>query len=415
MMLQSTRKASGARGFSGVVIAVLLSAVTACASSFEAPEPLDETALRERAVTASEDGIRVAAAIPASTESITIFGVDLADVEVQPLWLEIENGTDRDIAFLPTGLDPEYFSPLEVAYLFESELTEAGHAVLSSHLEALNFNSRSLIEPGETVSGFVYANRADPSMLVKVDLIGRKWSKRIGLLVPVPGTEVARQRIEALGRLYTDADIIRIEDEAALRKALEALPCCMVDRVRDHDALPLNLVLIGEIEDLGPAFARQRYRFRSLPPGFAFGRKQDFSARKSSRWIEPQPHMLRVWLTPLRYRGKPIWLGQVSMNLGGRFPPPVTKDGPLFEPDVDQARNDVIEDLLYSQAIVKIGFVKGAGASVPSENQNEVGGQVYRGDGLRAVMVFSNEATAFSNIDFFEWESLAGGAQARTE
>ena len=81
--------------------------------------------------------------------------------------------------------------------------------MLAEHLEALSFDSRSPIAPGERVSGFVYANWADPSMMLQVDLIGREWSDSIGLVVPVPGTEAAQQRMAALSGLHIESELWR--------------------------------------------------------------------------------------------------------------------------------------------------------------------------------------------------------------
>ncbi len=128
------------------------------------------------AVTKAEDGIRVSATIPSREEARSIFGIDLREQGIQPLWLEIENGREGDIYFLPTGLDPEYFPPLEVAFLYKGAY--ADHAALGEHLQALNFDGRSPILAGATVSGFVYLYAVDPSLVAQVDLIGRRWSKR---------------------------------------------------------------------------------------------------------------------------------------------------------------------------------------------------------------------------------------------
>jgi hypothetical protein len=207
------------RAAMAAVVLALLLLTGACASPFERPAPFDDELLRARAVTKTDDGIRVSAAVPSADESRSIFGVDLDQRGIQPLWLEIENGSERSVYFLPTGLDPEYFAPLEVAFLYGGPFHDEGKAALSEHLEALSFDSRSPIAPGETVTGFVYVNRADPSMMVNVDLIGREWSDSIGLVVPVPGTEAAQQRMAALRGLYTESDVVEIDDEPALRRA----------------------------------------------------------------------------------------------------------------------------------------------------------------------------------------------------
>jgi hypothetical protein len=391
---------SGAATAAFALAVLLLTA--ACASPFERPAPVDLGPLRARAVTKVEDGIRVSAAVPSADESRSIFGIDLEQRGVQPLWLEIENGSKRAFYLLRTGIDPEYFAPLEVAFLYKGSFNHQGDAALGEHLEALSFDSRSPIRPGETVSGFVYANRANPSMMVDVDLVGREWSDRIGLVVPVPGTEVAQQRVAARSRLYTEADLVELQDEAALRAALEELPCCAVDETGTA-SLPLNLVLVGTLDECGPAFGRRKYRFTPASPWYAFGRTEDFSAHKISRWVPPQPHTLRVWLTPLRYQGRPVWTVQVSTRLGGRF----TAEGTQrIEPDVDEARNDVVQDLLYSQAVSKLGFVKGAGSVSATEVRQTPAGSSYRTDGLRAVLVFGGKAVSLADIDFFDWERL---------
>ena len=192
------------------LVAGLLMLVAACASapSFTPPPAVSDAFLREMAVTKAEDGIRVSATIPSREEARSIFGIDLREQGIQPLWLEIENGREGDIYFLPTGLDPEYFAPLEVAFLYKGAY--ADHAALGEHLQALNFDGRSPILAGATVSGFVYLYAVDPSLVAQVDLIGRRWSKRFSLFVPVPGTESAQRRIAEMQSLYAPADSIEI-------------------------------------------------------------------------------------------------------------------------------------------------------------------------------------------------------------
>lgn len=374
------------------------------ANSAESGEPpFDDEFLRQRAVTKVDGGIRVSAAVPTVEESRSIFDVDLNENGIQPLWLEIKNGSDRLVYLLPTGLDPEYFAPLEVAFLYKGSVADYG--ALREHLQALNFDSRSPILPGAEVAGFVYTNPAEPTMVAVVDLIGQQWSTSIPLLVPVSGTEMAQRRLATVRELYTDADLIQIDDEAQLRSALEALPCCTTDEAGATLGLPLNLVLIGEVEDVATAFVRRGYRYVPVPPLFAFGREQDTSAWKRSQWVAPQPHTLRTWATPLRYQGKPVWVGQMSTVLGGRFADS-DETTRRAEPAVDEARNDVVQDMLYSQSLVKVGFVRGMRRVAASDPRETPVGSSYHTDGLRAVMLFENETVSLAEVDFFDWERL---------
>ena len=397
-----SRLADGGPGKAGQVtaaICLLLLAASCAGSSFEAPAQVNEGPLRERAVTNSKENIRVSAAVPTPEEAQSIFGVDLGEHGIQPLWLEISNHGERRFVFLPAGIDPEYFAPLEAAYLYEDEFTDESYQVFAEHFDAASLDHRSLILPGETISGFVYINKVDPTLIVEIDLVGENWSGRFDLLVPLPGTDHTLQAVAALRGIYDESPIVDIEDEEELRKALEALPCCTSNMMGTSQDLPLNLVVIGEIADIAPPFGRRQYRYRVVEPAYVFGRQQDFSAKKTSRWIAPQPHVIRAWLAPLRFRGQPITIMQVSMPSGGRFTATTESKQPI-EPDLDIARNDVVQDLIYSQSLAKIGFVKAfARGATPDD-------AAYQTDGLRAVLRFTDEPVSLAEIDFFDWERL---------
>jgi hypothetical protein len=222
---------------------------------------------------------------------------------------------------LPTGLDPEYFSPREAAFLFKGELGDRGYRALADHLESISLNSREPIQPGATASGIVFANRVVPTISAAVDLIGENWSERINLLVPVPGTEPVQRRLEELESIGRNQATEAIVDEVALRRALEALPCCATAGDGAADGPPLNLVVIGDPGDVISSFVRSLYRYRPVSPMRAFGRVQDISAKKISRWVAPKPLVIHGWLAPLRFRGEPVLIVQVSAPRGGRFAP----------------------------------------------------------------------------------------------
>jgi len=122
---------------------------------------------------------------------------------------------------------------------------------------------------------------------------------------------------------------------------------------------------------------------------------------------EAQAHTIRFWHTPIRYQGKPVWIAQTSVRLGGRF----AEEGPTgstlpLDPDVDEARIDLTQDLAYSQALIKIGHVKGAGGpqTIPAETPHRQ--LQYTTDGLRVVLVFGDRPAGLDTIDFFNWEPL---------
>ena len=392
--MRSDRRAAG--------LMILLFLLAACAT-FEPPPPFDDHPLRERAVTKVTENIRVSTALPTAEEARAIFGIDLALRSIQPVWLEIKNGSMRPVLFFPTGLDPEYFTPGEVAFAYHRAFSGEANARLDDHLLARAFPPRTLITPGATLSGFVFTYQNEGSMIFNVDLVGRKWNRTVSFFVPVPGADMGRPRPSGFAELSRRIGSVEIGNEVRLREELEALPCCTIGPSGAADGLPLNFVLVGDASDWAPAFSRRGYRIDLSRPLYAFGRIQDISGRKFSRWVTGQPHSIRLWLTPLRYFGKSIWIGQVSTVLGGRFADP---DASQVEANIDEARNDVVGDILYSQAVVKLGFVSGAGPASVEEPRGAPDESTYRTDGLRAVLLFGGQSVALPDLEFFDWERL---------
>jgi hypothetical protein len=125
-----------------------------------------------------------------------------------------------------------------------------------------------------------------------------------------------------------------------------------------------------------------------------FGRSQDVALQRSRRSINERLH-LRLWLTPLQFRGKPVWVGQVSRDIGVRF---TSKTWNLtthrVDPDVDEARDYVIEDLLQAQRIDAAGYVAGVGACDSASPRYNLTGDPYFTDGKRVVILLSILRTA---------------------
>jgi hypothetical protein len=387
-----------------IIVMYIVMIIMACAATFERPGLFDDTSLRKRSQTIAEDSIRVSTTVPSPEESKAIFGIDLEKKKIQPLWLEIDNNTDQQIYFLPTGLDPEYFSPREVSFGFHRSFSKSANTQLDEHIESLGF--RYIIDPHSTSSGFVFTNSDEGSKFVTVDLIGREWTKSFTLIVPTPDRKFSEDHYNRLSSMINSSELIEAEDDSRLRELLEQLPCCTSSK-DNVPSEPLNIVLIGKIQDISPAFVRRNYRYRPVAPMYVFQRPQDVSISKRDRWVSPQPHVLRAWLTTIRFQNKPVWIGQVSTPLGGRFAH-ATADGKDadIEPFVDEARNDLVQDIIYSQSLVKMGFVKGVGRVMASTPQKIPRGATYHTDGLRAVLMFEDRSVSLSEIEFFGWERL---------
>jgi hypothetical protein len=108
------------------------------------------------------------------------------------------------------------------------------------------------------------------------------------------------------------------------------------------------------------------YRYSPVSPLYLFGRSQDVALQRSRRSINKRLH-LRLWVTQVRFLGRPVWVGQVSRDIGVRF---TTRTWNLtthrVDPEVDEARDYVVEDLFEAERLEAAGYVEGVGACDPA-------------------------------------------------
>ena len=111
----------------------------------------------------------------------------------------------------------------------------------------------------------------------------------------------------------------------------------------------------------------------------------------------------------MRFEGQPVWIGQISRDIGVRF---TTKTITTHKIDanVDETREFLIEDLFYSQALSKIGYVEGVGAAPYEEPRGNLTGDPYFTDGLRVVMWVSDSPKSLSELAVLD---LGARPQAR--
>jgi hypothetical protein len=380
-----------------------------------------------RARTQTEGGLTVTTSVLSEAESLEVYGVPLGDRSIQPVWVEVTNGEDVPYWLLSPGLDPNFFPASEAAEAFAPASAE-GSAELSAAFEGLAF--RNPIPPGATVSGFVLTNLDEGVKLVLVDLVSDGRQKSFSFLALVPGlrTDYANSGVFK-GGLYAPEEIVEIDEEADLRAALEALPCCVTNSGGSRNGDPLNLIIVGDFADAAPAFVRrgwgptevtwtgsllrmaesvlegERYRYSPVSNLYLYERPQDFALQKARDNIHQRNH-LRLWLSPIRYQGKPVWVGQISRDIGSRL----TIHSPTFtthkiDPDVDEARGALLEDMAYSQALTHIAYVKGVGASTPDAPAENLTTDPYYTDGLRVVMFLNKAPVSLTEISFLAWET----------
>ena len=399
-------------------LAMLVLFLQGCATT--QPTSVDPLAYKSRTKSITNEDVTVTVAVPTISEAQALYGVDLASKHIQPVWVKVKNDSDDIYWFLPSGLDPDYFFPSEAAFVFKTD---------NENFQKLKF--KNPIGPGSTQSGFVLVNLDEGFKAIDIDLISRKEVKSFSFITADPEFK-ADFKLVNFETLYSTEDIINIEDEEELRKKLEELPSFTTNADGDEYGDPLNLFLIGEPNDIVPALVRrnwhateitwsraimrtiksflqgERYRYSPISPLYVFGRPQDIGWQKARRTINERNHM-RFWLSPIRFRGKKVFVGQISRDIGVKFTlksPTISTH--VIDPDVDEARRYFVEDLAYSQAMAKIGYVKGAGVVNKEEPRVNLVGDPFYTDGFRAVLFFEPRPYTLSDINHLHWETPSG-------
>jgi hypothetical protein len=411
-------------------LAAIVIAFALCGCAATTLPNADGISYKSRAVNRSEGGLYVSASVLSDEESAAVYGVPLASKGIQPVWIEVQNNDTATYFLMSPGLDPNFFPASEAAEAFGGSHVQGGTVELDRRFRALAF--RNPIRPGQTVSGYVLTNLSEGAKLVQLDLVASEKARTFSFLMVVPGF-YADYHVSAVFRrdIYPPEKIVNYTEDDTFRAALEALPCCATNQDGSKNGDPLNLVIVGGLDDAFAALVRrgwspteqkwsgaimktmtsalsgERYVNAPISDLYLFGRAQDLALQKARDTIHQRNH-LRLWLSPMRYHDKPVWVGQISRDIGVRL----TFHSPTFtthkiDPDVDEARTALTEDMAYSQNLQKIGFVKGVGPAPQSAPKENLTTDPYFTDGYRQVLVFDRQPTSLSGIEFLPWEAAA--------
>jgi LssY C-terminus len=410
------------------------------------PRPQERSFL-ERTEVRQQDDVVVEAAVLDATESDAFFGVPLARRGIQPVWLRISNNGHTPCRLRLASLDPNYFPPLEAAFVNHFRI---GRRLLAFGFLALLYlpllillpfkvlGARSanrrmdayfqehgigwgLIGPGHKLEGFVFTGLDEGTKQFSVRLTGSAGVKDFGFAILIPGMKVDHGNKQLTERAATMQTVDC--DEAELRRQLEAMPRCTTNKKGTVEGDPLNLVAIGSFATILNGFGARwdetetislescwrtlkafslgsRYRYSPVSSLYMAGRCQDFALQRARQTINERLH-LRLWMTPLRFRGEPVWIGQISRDIGVRF---THKTWNLtthkIDPNVDDSRDYLLDDLTESGRVSLVGYSAGVGSASRTSPRRNLTGDTYYTDGLRAVVMFSKTRTTSA---FLQW------------
>jgi hypothetical protein len=369
----------------------------------------------ERLQTQTQRSLTVVTAVPSAAETEVIFGADLYAKNIQPVWVQVENRSDETLFLTPLGLDPAYYSARESASRLRGG---AADGVSSESLEKKAI-TRLRVPPQSIQSGYIFSQVDEGTKSFNVDVVGEGKPYLMSFFVPVPGLKLDHYEVDIPG-MYPESELKHV-DLAGLVAELERMPCCVRDKNGEDRGDPLNLAFVGDIMDMYYAFMRAGwdetetiygaslmktaasalsgglYRYSPVSALYVFGRPQDVAFQRARTSIHERNH-LRIWLTPLRFEGKPVWIGQISRDIGVRFTWRTITTHKI-DPDVDETREFLVEDMAYAQALAKLGYVGGVGPAPYDQPRGNLTGDPYFTDGWRVVMWISGDQSAIDEIE----------------
>ena len=401
--------------------------LAACVSAPTAYHSVPEGDWKARITTQENGGIKVSAAVPSAKETKEIFGKPLYKQGIQPVWLEISNARESTISFLPVGLDPQYFTPLEVAHTDLKDKSATTSLIdeffLHQGIGALQ------VKAGETRSGFIFSKLDEGTKTFNVDIIGVADDTGLAdfetftFFIPVPGLKIDHYNVDWEG-LYSDDEWVDLEKDQLI-EILEQVTCCVTGKKGTGSGDPINLVVIGNPVDVYVAFIRAgwdetetvtstasmktiasflsggEYRYSPVSGLYVFGRPQDVAFQKARENIHERNH-LRLWMSRVTFQGVPVFLGQISRDIGVRFTTKTITTHKI-DPDVDETREYLLENLAYSQSLEKFAYVGGVGEVSMDQPKGNLTGDPWFSDGYRIVLWVTSEPVPIDDIEFLEW------------
>jgi hypothetical protein len=387
------------------------------------PQPLDRVPFEQRVETQERDGLQVSVTVLSADEARKVFGVDLYGRNIQPVWVHLRNGTDLPYWFMLHALDPDYYSTGEAAYKSHRWYWTSTNRRIDEHFERLGIIP-ALPPRGET-SGFAFTNVKLGTKEVNVRLLTERGVEDFRFYVPVPGFQADYHAV-AWDELAGSTEFVELESDRELFEALQELPCCTTRRDGSGSGDPLNLVVISprdgllaflragwdetELLTLGSAWRSFRaflfdseYRYSPMSALYFEGRPQDIGLQKARDTIHERNH-LRLWATKWRYRGDTVWVGTITRDIGVYM---TTRAWNLtthaIDPDVDEARHYVLEDLLTTESVKTLALVDGIGQADSAHPHRNLMFAPYWTDGRRAVVRLVQEG---ERVDISELESF---------
>jgi len=195
--------------------------------------------------------------------------------------------------------------------------------------------------------------------------------------------------------------------DRSLREQMERLPRRVSDQF-NHPGDMVNFVIIGSEQQVQKALAggnwyladtsypdaitkaiemtrtKRDYIEMPMSPLFLFGRVQDFGYEQAEPYaVVASRHHFRLWKAPFQYKGKPVWVGAGTHDIGFEKDQRNGNVTHKIDPAVDRERQNISESLEKTGLAAKITSYLPAN---PVQRANNATGGAYYSDGRILVI-----------------------------
>ncbi|HIL98159.1 MAG: hypothetical protein ABGY96_22900 [bacterium] len=322
------------------------------------------------------------------------------------MWLEIENNGLTRLRYAPTGTDREYFSPLEVSYKHRKGFSATARREMDVRFHTLAL--KRYLDPGETVSGFVFTHVEPGTKGFNVDLFGSGVSFSFTFFIRIPGFRPDHAEVD-FESLYT-ADEVQHISEVDFYSTLLSFPSHTSDSSGTSTGSPANVFFVVDGKSLLYALIRAGWQEGVVDNAtgqfeddyFYFNRRQDTVFRYAGRNKSDGFYELRLWLSPLLVDGTTVWFGQLRQFISHPWV------GPRPDPDVGDAQSFLVQNLWYSEALLQYGTVTENDVVVKGETQKDFLGAEYFTNGQRLVLWVTDDPVSMRDMVFWNGEPTNG-------
>jgi len=400
------------RGYRFVYAVVLAFFLASCSITPYKHDSFENFDIEQRAVTQELGAFKVRASVASDEEAVELFGIPLNRRGIQAVWLEMTNSSGHRARFAPYSIDDNYFPPHEVAYMYRKQFSKQGWLDMEQRFYELSMPR--FLGAGETVSGFVFTNTDPGTKNFNVDIFhsdAEGGYEQFTFFLTVPGFIPDHAEID-LESMYSADEILDV-DMDALRSVVEELPCCTTNSDGQGKGQPIEIVLVAKGRELLQALLRGGWAETSYERNdnylnatdYLFGRPPDAIFRKG-RDKTTERNELGVWLAPIRADGRPVWVTQIKHAIGRRYKIEEQFLGVRLDPDINDGRNYLLQNLWYAQALKQYAWSDSSQNVSRNSPQLDFNGNAWFSDGFRIVIWISGDPVALDEAKRIHWDRV---------